>query len=97
MIQLAKKAAALLLALSLAGCATYQGKVSEARRSLEAGNAQAAIAKLEPLAAEDSKDQLIYVLDLATAYQAAGDYESASKTLIKADKLSESKDYVSVS
>ena len=78
------------------GCATYQGKVSEARRHLEAGHPMLAVQKLEPLAALEGKDQLIYLLDYATAMQVAGDYKGSSKALIQADRLAESKDYISV-
>lgn len=78
------------------GCATYQTKVSEARRNLESGNPELAIQKLEPLAAQEGKDQLIYLLDYAVAKQVARDYKGSSQALIEADRLAESKDYISV-
>jgi hypothetical protein len=78
-------------------CATYQTKVDEARRLLENQSPAAAVAHLKPLAEEESKDQLVYVLDYATALQAAGEFKQSSVLFQKADKLAELQDYTSVS
>lgn len=81
----------------LSGCATYQGKVGVARSHLESGNPDAAIALLKPLAETPSDDQLIYLLDYATALQVKGDYKASSQILLQADRLAENMDYTSVS
>jgi uncharacterized protein len=83
--------------LAVSGCATYQGKVSEARTLLTEGRSEEAVAKLEPLAKTDDKDQLVYILDLATAQQVAGQYKDSTKSFILADRMAEDKDYTSVS
>lgn len=81
----------------LSGCATYQGKVGVARNHLESGDPDAAISILQPLAETPNDDQLIYLLDYATALQVKGEYQASSKVLIQADRLAESMDYTSVS
>lgn len=80
----------------LSGCATYQTKIDESRRLLRL-NPVEAIEKLEKLASEDSRDQLVYMLDYATALQAAGRYEESAKTFLRAEKLAEANDYHSIS
>lgn len=80
----------------LSGCASYQTKVGEARRSL-ALNPNQAVSQLEPLAKEEGRDQLVYMLDYATALQAAGRNQESAKAFIQAERLAESKDYHSVS
>ncbi len=87
----------LLMALiALSGCATYQTKVDESRRLLRL-NPVEAIEKLEKLASEESRDQLVYMLDYATALQAAGRYEESAKTFLRAEKMADANDYHSIS
>ena len=82
--------------LVVTGCATYQVKVDEARRLL-ANDPELAHEKLKPLAQEEGRDQLVYLLDYATALQAAGRYEDSIKIFLQAEKLSELVDYHSIS
>jgi hypothetical protein len=86
----------LALALSVSSCATYQVKVDEARR-LFATNPDRAQEQLKPLALNEGRDQLVYLLDYATALQAAGRYEESIKIFLQAERLSELVDYHSVS
>ncbi|MFN7455525.1 MAG: COG3014 family protein [Pseudobdellovibrionaceae bacterium] len=88
---------ALITALLLtAGCASYQSKVSESRSLLKQGRTTEALAKLETLAQEESKDQLIYLLDYATALQVIGDYKQSTQVFLKADRFADLQDYHSV-
>jgi hypothetical protein len=86
-----------LLALLLTGCATYQHNVDGARQDLESQNYEAALNRLQPLADKPSDDQLIYLFDYATALQIAGRYQDSNKVLQEADKLTDLKDYLSLS
>lgn len=82
--------------LVLIGCASYQTKVDEARRLLRT-DPVTAVTKLEPLAKENSRDQLVYVLDYATALQAAGRYEESARSFLEAERLADLQDYHSIS
>lgn len=64
---------------------------------LKEGHTSEALEKLKPLADQDSKDQLIYLLDYATALQIAGQYKESNTYFLKADKLTDLNDYHSVS
>ena len=87
----------LFLCIFLSGCATYQSKVERARTLLESHDAEKAIGLLKPLAKEDGKDQLIYIFDYATALQIAGKYKESNQELMAADRMSDRKNYLSVS
>lgn len=78
------------------GCASYQSKVHKARSLLPASPSVAA-SQLKEKANKKSPDQLVYLLDYATALQAAGDFEKSSNAFDKAFYLSDQKDYISVS
>lgn len=87
----------MLTCLILLSCATYQGYVDSARNKIQNGQWQEAIQLLEPLALKDSNDQLVYLLDYATTLQMASKYQDSNKYFIQADKLSDLKDYTSLS
>lgn len=87
---------AVLIAVFHVGCATYQTKVDDARRLLVVDPLQAA-EKLKPLASEEGRDQLVYLLDYATALQTAGRYEESVRVFLNAEKLADLKDYHSIS
>lgn len=87
----------LFFSLSLVGCATYQNKVQVARDSLANRDYQKALDSLKPLADEEGKDQLVYLLDYATALQIAGRLKESNQVFLQADRLSELVDYHSVS
>lgn len=53
--------------------------------------------KLQPLAETPSDDQLVYLLDYATALQIAGKLSQSNQVFIKADKMTDINDYHSVS
>ena len=63
----------------------YRGEYAQAAKDLEAPSQ------------EDGKDQVLYLFDRAMALQLAGDYKESEKEFILADKMTEIKDYVSLS
>ena len=83
--------------LFLSGCATHQGYVSEPLRLIKQGQVQEALAKLEPLAEKESKDQLVFLMEYGMALHIAGQYQESNKIFLKADKMTEDVDYYSVS
>ncbi|MFP5518274.1 MAG: hypothetical protein ACLGGX_00090 [Bdellovibrionia bacterium] len=64
---------------------------------MEIGQPQEAVQRLKPLAEKESGDQLVYLLDYATALAIKGDLEESNRNFIKADKLAENLDYLSIS
>lgn len=78
------------------GCATYQNKVDDARHALVTSQPQVAVEKLEPLANQDGNDQLIYILDYATALQKAGRYKESAQAFGRAEKIADIQDYHSL-
>jgi uncharacterized protein len=85
-----------LLCLSL-GCATYQNKVAGPRNLIKQGQISEGIEKLRVLAEKPGDDQLVYLLDYATALQIAGEYKLSNEVFLKADKLVDLNDFHSVS
>src|SRR5262249_49957632 len=81
----------------LSGCASYQKKVSAARDHLAHNRPDEAAKALEPLANEEGDNQLLYLLDYATALQLAGRYDESIQAFLKAGKIAEVKDYHSLS
>ena len=81
----------------LGGCATYQSKVTEARDLIGRGQAAVAAEKLAPLANASGDDQLIYMLDWATALQISGRYKESAQALNRCEKIADIQDYHSLS
>ncbi|MBT4763109.1 MAG: hypothetical protein HOO06_15560 [Bdellovibrionaceae bacterium] len=86
-----------LFIFTLVGCATYQLKVSEGRRHIENRQFAKAAEVLKSLALQESDDQLVYLLDYATALQIAGEYKESNKAFMAADVIAEESDYHSIS
>ncbi len=86
-----------LFFLCLSSCATYQSKVQLSRALIQDGRFKDALTNLKPLADQPSNDQLIYMLDYATALQIAGEYAESNKYFHLADKFAEIQDYASIS
>lgn len=78
-------------------CATHQIRVGEARRSLVRGDPAKSAELLKPMAMKEDDNQLVFLLEYATALQLAGQYEESNKMFLLADKMSEVQDYHSVS
>jgi hypothetical protein len=81
----------------LVACATYQTKIAESRRLIKEGQVKAALEKLEPLAEKKSDDQLVYLMDYATALQIDGQFKKSNDVFLQAEKLVDQNDYHSVS
>jgi uncharacterized protein len=85
------------VSFNLCACATYQSKIGGARSALSVGDYNKAVELIAPLAAKEDGDQLVYLLDYATALQFAGRYAESNAAFLQADKLQEQLDYQSVS
>lgn len=85
-----------LLSIFSLGCATYQTKVDGIRQQLTYGQYTVALDELRALSLIEDKDQLLYLLDYATALQMAGKYQESKKVFVQADKLAEQLSYYSV-
>lgn len=83
--------------LILTGCATYQHKTADFRNTLKSGDPGAAAEKLKEKAYKEGDDQVVFLLEYATAQQLAGNYEESTKAFLKAEELTDLKDYHSVS
>ena len=64
---------------------------------MKRGTPAQAAKELEPLAAADGKDQLVYMLDYATVLQQAGRYKESSQIFGKAERIADIQDYHSLS
>lgn len=87
----------IVLALAIAGCASFLAQSEETKSLLRQGQMTQALKELKEKAEKEGKDQLMYTLDYAMALQIAGDYRNSATAFIKADKLLEQKDYHSIS
>lgn len=96
-LRLDKFAYIFVIILLLGGCATYQKKVTSARDLIRKRDFQGAIQELKPLAEKEGDDQLVYLLDYATALHLAGDFKESNRIFSLADDMSEVKDYTSLS
>lgn len=81
----------------VAGCASYQSKVSGFDNDLRAHRPADAAKLLEPKAEADGDDQVVYLFEYATALQMANQYKESNKAFMKAEDLTEIKDYHSLS
>ncbi len=79
------------------GCATYQNKVAPARDLLASQQCDPALKILEEFTLKPDGDQLIHLLDYAAALQVCGDYKKSNQLFLRAEKLADEIDYVSVS
>lgn len=91
------RAVIILFSILVSSCATYQGKVRLARSLLQEGRLNEALSQLKILADQPSNDQLVYLLDYATALQVAGDFTESNKYFLAADKFADIQDYTSLS
>lgn len=91
------KLVVLLTAFFLAGCATYQARVSPARDLLVAGQCDSSLKLLEELAIKDDGDQLVHLMDYGSALQICGQYKKSNEIFLKAEKLADEVDYHSAS
>jgi hypothetical protein len=96
----ANRAAFLFFALiftTASGCASYQTKVQDARKALQLEDPEKAAGLLEPLAHKANDDQLVYLLDYATALQEARRFKDSAEAYQQAAKIADVVDYHSIS
>ncbi len=86
-----------LLFFFTAGCSTYQKKVGQVRKYLAEGQPSLASKELSSRAAEEGKDQVLYMLDHGLSLHQEGNLKKSNEVLIAVDRLAEVKDYVSLS
>ena len=83
--------------LFLAGCASYQKQVFDARYRLVMRQPGLAAKALEPMAKKESDDQLVFLLDYGIALHEQQDFKMSNRALLAADQLVDFKDYISLS
>ncbi|MDZ4661187.1 MAG: hypothetical protein SGJ18_06155 [Pseudomonadota bacterium] len=71
--------------------------VGEARKNLVNKNFTKAAELLKPMAMKEDDNQLVFLLEYATALQLAAQYDESNKMFLMADRMSEIQDYHSVS
>lgn len=86
-----------LAVLFIAACGDYTATTRKARDEFYAGKYTEAAKALEKGAHEDGVNQVLFLFDRATALHQGGDYEESIKDFQLADKLTEIKDYTSLS
>lgn len=87
----------IVASMALVSCATYQNETEDFRQSLKLGEAAKAAASMKEKAFTEGKDQVVYLLEYATAEQLAGNFAESNKALLLAEELTDVKDYHSIS
>lgn len=93
----ARLLAGLAFMLALCSCASYQSKVQGFRDQLRSHQPDAAAEKIKEKAFTDSDDQIVYLFEYSTAEQIAQKYDESIKGFLKAEDLTDIKDYHSIS
>lgn len=92
-----QKIVVLLCSLILSACATHSNLIGPIQLKLKNADCAGALVDLEKKSSNEGDDQLLYLMEYASALQICKDYEKSSQILLKADQLSEFIDYQSVS
>lgn len=91
----------ILLLIWLAGstlaCASYQHKLQDTHRLIRNGQPFQASIALKEKASKESDDQVVFLLEYATALQLAGELEDSTQAFLQAEQLTEIQDYHSLS
>jgi hypothetical protein len=82
---------------ALSACASYQSKTEDFRNMIRGGQAATAAEKVKEQAFKDGDDQVVYLLEYATAQQLAKNFDESNKAFLKAEELTDIKDYHSIS
>jgi len=90
---LAMTSGALLL---LTSCANYSSRIRGPLAYIDAGQYDPAIEELKALSDRKDNDELLYLMDLGTAYHLAGRYKEAIDAFHRAEKIAEIRDYTSL-
>ncbi len=81
----------------LGGCASYQGGLGSYYSNLKNGQPFSAAAAVKEKAFTEGGDQVVYLFEYATALQAAKNYKESTQAFLKAEELTDIKDYHSLS
>lgn len=85
------------LILLIAACATYQTGMQGSIDMIRARKFNDAAEKLKENAFKESDDQVVYLFEYGTAQQLAGNYKESVQAFLKAEDLTDVKDYHSLS
>jgi hypothetical protein len=86
-----------ILTLFIFGCASYQSQLDPIQSLIASGQPLAAAEKMKEKAFAEGDDQVVYLLEYATAMQIAQNFEESNRAFLMAEELSELKDYTSLS
>ena len=86
-----------LVLLVLFGCASYQTSIETFRTDLKKDQPDKAAKELHDKAWKDGDDQVVYLLEYATAEQLAKNYKESIRAFLRAEDLTDIKDYHSIS
>lgn len=84
-------------AFFLSGCATYQNELRDSVNLIRLGMPAQAASTLKERSEKDGDNQVLYLLEYATAQQLAKNYAESNKAFLKAEELTDVKDYHSIS
>jgi uncharacterized protein len=91
-----KKAALVVAFLFFSGCATYMSKTDQFRSQLRQRQPVVAAESLKEKAFAPGNDQVVYLLEYATAQQMAANFPDSTQAFLQAEDLTDIKDYVSI-
>ncbi len=84
-------------ALLVSACASYQTEVRETFDLMRSGRPAKAAEAIKPKAEKESDDQIVYLFEYGTALQQAKQYQESNQAFLKAEDLTDIKDYHSIS
>lgn len=83
--------------LGLTACATHQNAMIPLQNEIVGGQCAPALEKLQKMVEKESDDQLLFLMEYASALQICRDYKLSTQYFLQADKLAEQQDYTSIS
>jgi uncharacterized protein len=83
--------------VALTGCASYQSQIGSFDSEIRAHRPADAAKALEAKANKDGDDQIVFLFEYATALQMANQFKESNKAFLRAEDLTDIKDYHSLS
>lgn len=84
-------------AFLVSACASYQTEVKETLDLMRSGRPAQAAEAIKKKAEKESDDQIVYLFEYGTALQQARQYKDSNDVFLKAEDLTDIKDYHSIS
>ncbi|MFN3454707.1 MAG: COG3014 family protein [Pseudobdellovibrio sp.] len=81
---------------TLGGCASYLAQNEKTKNFVRNGQITSALEELKILSEKEGRDQLVHMLNYASVLQINGDYKQSAIMFNRADQLTDSNDYHSV-